>query len=78
MVTFEDSAPGVASEDCEALFDPLHRQDESCTRRGSGPSSGLTISRNIVEAHGGEIFAVPSVLGGLKICVKLKAAKIKA
>ncbi|MBE1299908.1 MAG: HAMP domain-containing protein [Alteromonadaceae bacterium] len=73
LVTFEDSAPGVASEDCEALFDPLHRQDESRTRRGSGAGLGLTISRNIVEAHGGEIFAVPSVLGGLKICVRLKA-----
>lgn len=72
-VTLEDTAPGVELEECEKLFDPLYRQDASRTRRESGAGLGLTISRNIVEAHAGMITASPSELGGLKMCVKLKA-----
>ena len=68
-IIFEDSAPGVKPEDCERLFNPLHRQDESRTRRRDGSGLGLAISRNIVEAHRGKIIASPSKLGGLKITI---------
>lgn len=68
-ITFEDSAPGVKPDDCERLFNPLHRQDESRTRRRDGSGLGLAISRNIVEAHRGKIIASPSKLGGLKITI---------
>lgn len=68
-IIFEDSAPGVKPDDCERLFNPLHRQDESRTRRRDGSGLGLAISRNIVEAHRGTIVASPSKLGGLKITI---------
>lgn len=68
-IIFEDSAPGVKPDDCERLFNPLHRQDESRTRRRDGSGLGLAISRNIVEAHRGKIIASPSKLGGLKITI---------
>jgi two-component system sensor histidine kinase BaeS len=68
-IIFEDSAPGVKPDDCERLFNPLHRQDESRTRRRDGSGLGLAISRNIVEAHRGKILASPSKLGGLKITI---------
>lgn len=68
-IIFEDSAPGVKPDDCERLFNPLHRQDESRTRRRDGSGLGLAISRNIVEAHRGKILATPSKLGGLKITI---------
>ncbi|ATC96376.1 ATP-binding protein [Pseudoalteromonas tunicata] len=67
----EDSNPGVSAAECELLFEPLYRQDVSRTRRASGAGLGLTIARNIVQAHSGRIYASPSKLGGLHITVEL-------
>lgn len=73
FITVNDTYPGVSEEACEHLFDPLFREDASRTRRDSGAGLGLTICKNIVEAHGGNITASPSELGGLQITVELNA-----
>jgi PAS domain S-box-containing protein len=56
----EDSGPGIPTEpeEVDALFRPLF------TTKGDGLGMGLSICRTIVEAHGGEISAAPSPLGG--------------
>ena len=61
----EDSAPGVAPGECERLFDPLYRADAARSRKSGGSGLGLAICRAIVRAHGGEIVATQSALGGL-------------
>jgi two-component system sensor histidine kinase BaeS len=71
IIIIEDSPPSVSSEECAQLFDALYRPDASRSRRRSGAGLGLTICRNIVEAHRGEISAQPSALGGLAVTVKL-------
>jgi two-component system sensor kinase FixL len=35
---------------------------------------GLSISKSIIEAHGGEIFAEPNPGGGTRFCVRLPPA----
>ncbi|WP_460311337.1 ATP-binding protein [Aliiglaciecola aliphaticivorans] len=62
-----DSKPSVCQSDCDKLFEPLFRVDSSRTSRESGAGLGLTISKNIAEAHLGQIKASPSSLGGLCI-----------
>lgn len=62
-----DSKPSVKHSDCEKLFEPMFRVDSSRTSRESGAGLGLTISKNIAEAHQGQIKASPSSLGGLCI-----------
>ncbi|MCC4832452.1 ATPase [Shewanella sp. 10N.7] len=70
-ILINDTKPGVPLDECELLFDALHRQDSSRVRRSNGAGLGLTICRNIVEAHNGHITARPSNLGGLCIEISL-------
>ena len=62
-----DSAPGVGVEECNRLFDRLYRVESSRNRNSGGSGLGLSICRNIVEAHGGHIVAKPGPHGGLEI-----------
>jgi len=67
----EDSAPGVADEELPKLFDRLYRADHSRNSETGGAGIGLTLCRNIVDAHGGKITLRQSDLGGLKVIVTL-------
>ncbi|MDE1148894.1 MAG: ATP-binding protein [Azospirillaceae bacterium] len=49
-----DTGPGIAAEVAPRLFAPF------TTTRRSGMGLGLTISRGIVEAHGGRLQALPA------------------
>ncbi len=66
-----DSAPGVPDRDLPLLFDRLYRVESSRNRAVGGAGLGLSICRNIVEAHGGNIAAKPSPHGGLWLTVSL-------
>jgi two-component system sensor histidine kinase BaeS len=70
-LVLEDSGPGVAEDQLEHLFDRFYRGDSSRSRSLGGSGLGLSICKNIVEAHGGAILARQSDLGGLKIRILL-------
>ena len=67
IIEFDDSAPGVSNKAYEQMFEPLYREDESRSRRVAGAGLGLTIAKNIVLAHHGQISASASALGGVSI-----------
>ncbi|WP_037027535.1 ATP-binding protein [Psychromonas aquimarina] len=67
----EDSAPAVPNASLEKLFNRLYRVDKSRSRASGGSGLGLSICRNIVNAHGGSICADHSALGGLQIKISL-------
>ncbi|MGB5736410.1 MAG: ATP-binding protein [Thiohalocapsa sp.] len=73
VVDFDDTAPGVPADALPRLFERLYRVDGSRSRATGGAGLGLAIARNIVEAHGGNIEAQPSALGGLRIRIRLPA-----
>lgn len=66
-----DSLPGVPADGLPRLFDRLYRVEKSRNRELGGAGLGLAICREIVKAHGGEINASTSHLGGLKIHITL-------
>lgn len=67
----EDSGPGVSDAQLPRLFERFYRVEESRARRTGGSGLGLSICKNIVEAHGGSIRADHSELGGLMIALRL-------
>lgn len=71
VLIIADSAPGVAADELELLFEPLHRAERSRSRAHGGSGLGLAICKRIVTAHGGHIDARPSPHGGLAIHIHL-------
>jgi len=65
FVTVDDDGPGIPPERRESVFRPF----ESDAAGGTG--LGLTIARDIVRAHGGEIVLEDSPLGGLRARIRL-------
>jgi|GEM_PF-2057353 len=66
-VLFEDNGHGIQSEVIEKLFHPFF------TTKAKGVGLGLAIARKIINAHGGEIKALPShKLGGACFEVTLR------
>jgi two-component system, OmpR family, osmolarity sensor histidine kinase EnvZ len=65
LVTVDDDGPGIAAERRESVFRPF----ESGSSGGTG--LGLTIARDIVRAHGGEIVLEDSPMGGLRARIRL-------
>ncbi|OFA04200.1 ATP-binding protein [Duganella sp. HH101] len=74
-IVVEDSAPGVPSDVLGSIFERLYRVDGARTRERGGSGLGLAICKALVEAHGGSICAAPSVLGGVKMVVRLPLKK---
>lgn len=75
FITIDDSAPGVAPEQYDKIFERLFRLENSRSRATGGAGLGLAICKNIVNAHQGKITAVSSALGGLQICIELPKAQ---
>jgi two-component system, OmpR family, sensor histidine kinase BaeS len=71
VLDLEDSAPGVAPEVLPRLFERFFRVEASRGRASGGSGLGLAICRSIVEAHGGQIEAKASPLGGVWIELRL-------
>lgn len=57
-VSVADTGPGIAPEVSSQLFQPF------VTTKRQGMGVGLSISRTIIEAHGGEIWTQPNPGGG--------------
>jgi two-component system osmolarity sensor histidine kinase EnvZ len=64
-VTVDDDGPGISPDRRESVFRPF----ESGSSSGTG--LGLTIARDIIRAHGGDITLEDSPLGGLRARVRL-------
>ncbi len=58
LVTVEDSGPGLDPAGIGRLFDAFY------TTKQDGMGMGLAISRSIVEAHGGRLWATPNAPNG--------------
>lgn len=61
-VSVADTGPGISATDLEFLFDRFYRTDPSRARSTGGTGLGLTIAKQLVEAHGG-VIGVESNLG---------------
>jgi signal transduction histidine kinase len=68
-VDVHNTGPGITPEDLPHIFERFYKSKDS---HGSG--LGLTIARNLVLAHGGEILAQSEVGRGTTIRIRLPLA----
>ncbi len=57
MVTVEDDGPGIPSESMETIFERFYTSRPKGAAFGGNSGLGLAIARQIVETHGGRIWA---------------------
>ncbi len=62
MIEVEDTGIGISAEDLPYIFERFYRGDRSRNRESGGAGIGLTITKSLVEAHGGALL-VESVWG---------------
>jgi len=70
-IKISDSAPGLKPDQLEKIFDRLYRADKSRNKNTGGSGLGLSICKEIVNAHNGLINASISHLGGIEIFIQL-------
>lgn len=71
-IIIEDDGPGIPPELAEQVFVPFYRLEDSRNRETGGVGLGLSIARNIVRNHGGDIRLVNHA-AGLRAIITLPA-----
>ena len=67
LVTVRDSGPGLNPQQLDRLFEAFY------TTKPHGLGLGLAISRRIIEAHGGRLWATPNTGPGVTFQFTLPA-----
>ena len=76
-VTVADTGAGIPPEELPYVFDRFYRVDPSRTRATGGVGLGLTIARQLVEAHGGTIRAESTSGRGSRFIFDLPLARLE-
>ena len=71
MIEVADTGPGIAPEMADRIFEPFF----TTKAQGVGTGIGLSVSRRIVAAHGGEISVASPKEGGARFLLRLPPAK---
>lgn len=70
LVTVSDDGPGVPEELLDRLFEPFFRVEQSRSRETGGNGLGLTITRKIMRAGGGDISIRNKLPAGLSVMME--------
>ena len=74
LFAVEDTGEGISPEDLPHVFERFYRVDRSRSRQTGGSGLGLAIARQLVEAHGGRIWAESKVGQGTTLYFSLPRA----
>ena len=70
-VIIDDDGPGIPVNQREEVFKPFFRLESSRNPATGGVGLGLTIARDVIRGHGGDILLDDSPQGGLRVRVRL-------
>lgn len=70
-ITIDDDGPGIPPDKREEVFKPFLRLEGSRNPETGGVGLGLTIARDVVRSHGGEIILADSPNGGLRARLRM-------
>jgi len=77
VIEIKDNGTGISSENLPYIFNRLYRGDPSRNRQNKGSGLGLSIAEQIINAHGGRIWAESEEGTGTSIfftLIKINAA----
>ncbi|MGA9265058.1 MAG: ATP-binding protein [Rhodomicrobium sp.] len=75
MISIADDGPGIPADKADLAFKPFGRLDHARNRGSGGVGSGLTIARDIVQSHGGDIcLSIPSQGKGFEVLISLPSS----
>jgi histidine kinase len=75
-IQVQDNGLGITPEHLPLIFERFYRVDKSRSRIGGGSGVGLTISKHLVEAHGGHLTAAsPGLNQGSTFTISLPVTK---
>ena len=74
IISLTDNGMGVEGEELSRIFDTFYRADKSRTNVKEGSGLGLSVCKQIVELHGGHIWATRNEEYGITILISLKKA----
>ena len=77
-IDVSDNGIGISPEDQERLFTKFFRADNSSTREVSGSGLGLYITKHLIEAHGGHIWASSQMGQGTTFSIIWPKADLEA
>jgi PAS domain S-box-containing protein len=69
LITVSDQGPGIAPDELESIFDEYAQSQHAAAPEGTG--LGLAVSRHIVQAHQGKIWAENESTGGARLMLAL-------
>lgn len=71
IITLSDNGIGLEGESLTRIFESFYRADPARTKTSEGSGIGLAVSKQIVELHGGKIWATGREGKGLTILISL-------
>jgi len=71
VITVEDTGPGIPEDNLDSIFERFYTERPEGEAFGRHSGLGLSISRRIVDAHGGTIRAENRPEGGARFVVRL-------
>ncbi len=74
-VEVSDDGPGFPSDKAEQVFERFFQVDQSGTRRYGGTGIGLALAKELVELHGGRIWATSEIGEGATFTVFLRSGQ---
>lgn len=70
-IILDDDGPGIPESQREEVFRPFYRLDVSRNLETGGVGLGLSIARDVIRNHGGQIRLGESPHGGLRVHIRL-------
>ncbi len=71
QICVDDDGPGIPEADRQRVLEPFERLDTARDRQSGGHGLGLSIVKEIVQQHGGQVDIGDSPLGGARIVLSL-------
>ncbi|MEK8130683.1 ATP-binding protein [Paenibacillus filicis] len=75
VVQVQDNGSGIAPEDLPYIFDRFYKKDKSRNTSGGGSGLGLAIAKEIIDFHGGRIWAHSRLGQGASLAFMLPLVK---